>query len=108
MTAIPSRTVRFREYGEQADVLRDEVTEIADPAPGLIRVRVAAVGLNPADWEVCRGFQAGALPRPDQVAPVLGSMYLGATPAPLRFFVLVARPRSSAVKPYSWTICRTC
>jgi NADPH:quinone reductase-like Zn-dependent oxidoreductase len=26
-------------------------------------VRVAAVGLNPADWELCRGFMAGSLPR---------------------------------------------
>jgi NADPH:quinone reductase-like Zn-dependent oxidoreductase len=63
MSSIPSRTVRFHEYGEPLDVLRLERTEIADPAAGQIRVRVAATGLNPADWEVCRGFQAGSLPR---------------------------------------------
>jgi NADPH:quinone reductase-like Zn-dependent oxidoreductase len=63
MAAIASRTVRFHEHGEPADVLREERTEIADPEAGGIRIRVEAVGLNPADWEVCRGFQAGALPR---------------------------------------------
>lgn len=63
MTAIPSRTVRFHEYGEPSDVLREERTEIPEPVAGRVRVRVAAVGLNPADWEVCRGFQAGELPR---------------------------------------------
>ena len=63
MTALPSRTLRFHDYGEPLDVLRLEETEIADPGEGRIRVRVAATGLNPADWEVCRGFQAGTLPR---------------------------------------------
>lgn len=63
MVAIESRTVRFHEYGEPGDVLHEERTEIPDPGARRIRVRVAAVGLNPADWEVCRGFQPGALPR---------------------------------------------
>ncbi len=63
MTAIASRTLRFHEHGEPLDVLRLEQTEIADPGPGRIRIRVAAAGLNPADWEICRGFQAGSLPR---------------------------------------------
>lgn len=63
MAAIESRTIRFHEYGEPGEVLSEERAEIADPGAGRIRVRVAAVGLNPADWEVCRGFQAGALPR---------------------------------------------
>jgi NADPH:quinone reductase-like Zn-dependent oxidoreductase len=63
MAAFPSRTVRFHEYGEPGEVLREERVEIADPGAGRIRVRIAAVGLNPADWEVCRGFQPGALPR---------------------------------------------
>lgn len=63
MTAISTRTVRFREYGEPAAVLREEWAEVPDPGAGQVRVRVDAVGLNPADWEVCRGFQAGSLPR---------------------------------------------
>ena len=60
MSAAPSRTVRFHEYGEPLDVLRLEQVDVADPAPGQVRVRVAATGLNPADWEICRGFQAGS------------------------------------------------
>lgn len=63
MTAIASRTIRFHHHGEPADVLRLERTEVADPGAARVRIRVAAVGLNPADWEVCRGFQAGGLPR---------------------------------------------
>jgi NADPH:quinone reductase-like Zn-dependent oxidoreductase len=63
MAAIASRTVRFHEHGEPLDVLRDELTEIPDPPPGMIRIRVAAAGLNPADWQVCRGFRSGLLPR---------------------------------------------
>lgn len=63
MAATRSRTVRFHEYGEPSDVLRQEWAEVPDPGEGQVRIRVAAVGLNPADWEVCRGFQAGQLPR---------------------------------------------
>ena len=37
--------------------------EIPDPPSGRVRVRVVAVGLNPADWELCRGFMPGTLPR---------------------------------------------
>lgn len=63
MSAVQSRVVRFHEYGEPLDVLRDEQTPVPDPAPDRIRVRVAAAGLNPADWELCRGFMPGGLPR---------------------------------------------
>lgn len=63
MSTVTSRTVRFHEYGEPADVLRLETTEISDPPAGRVRVRVLATGLNPADWELCRGFMPGALPR---------------------------------------------
>jgi NADPH:quinone reductase-like Zn-dependent oxidoreductase len=63
MNATSSRTVRFHEYGEPLDVLRLEQVEVGDPGPAQVRVRVAATGLNPADWEICRGFQAGSLPR---------------------------------------------
>ena len=63
MSAVESRAIRFHEFGEPLDVLKEEQTQIPDPGEGAIRVRVAATGLNPADWELCRGFMPGALPR---------------------------------------------
>ncbi|HEY0215155.1 MAG TPA: NADP-dependent oxidoreductase [Cellulomonas sp.] len=63
MSAVESRVIRFHEVGEPLDVLRDERTQVLDPGEGRIRVRVAATGLNPADWELCRGFMPGTLPR---------------------------------------------
>ncbi|MBF9066721.1 alcohol dehydrogenase catalytic domain-containing protein [Streptacidiphilus fuscans] len=63
MSPVPATAVRFHEHGEPADVLREERVEVADPAARRVRVRVSAVGLNPADWEICRGFLAGSLPR---------------------------------------------
>ncbi len=63
MSTISSRVIRFHELGEPLDVLREERIEIADPPSGNVRVRVLAAGLNPADWELCRGFMPGTLPR---------------------------------------------
>jgi NADPH:quinone reductase-like Zn-dependent oxidoreductase len=63
MGTVSSRVIRFHEYGEPLDVLREERIDIPDPAPGRVRVRVVATGLNPADWELCRGFLRGPLPR---------------------------------------------
>lgn len=63
MSTIPSRVIRFHEHGEPLDVLREERAEIPDPPADRVRVRVLATGLNPADWEICRGFMAGSLPR---------------------------------------------
>jgi NADPH:quinone reductase-like Zn-dependent oxidoreductase len=63
MGAVESRAIRFHGFGEPVDVLREDQTQIPDPGEGRIRVRVAATGLNPADWELCRGFMPGALPR---------------------------------------------
>jgi len=57
------RTLRFHAYGEPADVLRLEEAAIPDPHPGQVRIRVAACGLNPADWALCRGLFARELPR---------------------------------------------
>ncbi|HXQ11663.1 MAG TPA: NADP-dependent oxidoreductase [Caulobacteraceae bacterium] len=57
------RTIRFRQYGEPADVLRLEDAAIPSPHAGHIRVRVHACGLNPADWALCRGLFAADLPR---------------------------------------------
>jgi NADPH:quinone reductase-like Zn-dependent oxidoreductase len=63
MSAVASRAIRFHQTGEPLDVLREERIEVADPPAGQIRVRVLAAGLNPADWELCRGFMPGPLPR---------------------------------------------
>ena len=62
-TSATLRTIRFHEYGEPGDVLRLEEAAVPHPGPGRIRVRVHACGLNPADWALCRGLFAGALPR---------------------------------------------
>jgi NADPH:quinone reductase-like Zn-dependent oxidoreductase len=59
----PVRTVRFHDYGEPADVLRLDQTDVPAPGPGRIRITVHACGLNPADWALCRGLFAGNLPR---------------------------------------------
>jgi Zinc-binding dehydrogenase len=58
-----TRTIRFHEYGEPADVLRLEDAVVPAPSPGRIRVTVHAVALNPADWALCRGLFPGNLPR---------------------------------------------
>ncbi len=63
MATVSSRVIRFHEVGEPLDVLREEQSEVSDPPSGSIRVRVLATGLNPADWELCRGFMLGTLPR---------------------------------------------
>lgn len=63
MSAVSSRVIRFHEIGEPLEVLREEHIEVPDPPTGGVRVRVLATGLNPADWELCRGFMPGALPR---------------------------------------------
>lgn len=63
MSAIRSRAIRFHEFGEPLDVLREDAVDVADPPAGAVRIAVRAVGLNPADWELCRGFLPGSLPR---------------------------------------------
>jgi NADPH:quinone reductase-like Zn-dependent oxidoreductase len=57
------RTIRFREYGNPADVLRLEEAEPPRPGAGEIRVAVQACGLTPADWALCAGLFPGDLPR---------------------------------------------
>jgi len=56
------RTIRYREYGEPADVLRFEEAAIPEPQTGHVAVSVHACGLNPADWALCRGLSAKTLP----------------------------------------------
>jgi NADPH:quinone reductase-like Zn-dependent oxidoreductase len=57
------RGLRLHEYGDPGDVLRLEDAPIPEPGPGAIRVKVAACGLNPADWALCKGLFARNLPR---------------------------------------------
>ncbi|WP_305779177.1 NADP-dependent oxidoreductase [Nocardia nova] len=57
------RTLRFHEYGPPLEVARLDEAEIPIPGPGQIRIAVQACGLNPADWALCDGLFAGALPR---------------------------------------------
>jgi NADPH:quinone reductase-like Zn-dependent oxidoreductase len=57
------RALRFHAHGEPADVLRLEEAAVPSPGADRIRVRVHACGLNPADWALCRGLFASALPR---------------------------------------------
>ena len=57
------RTLCFDRYGEPGDVLRLDEAAIPEPKAGHVRVKVHACGLNPADWELCRGFMAAQLPR---------------------------------------------
>ena len=57
------RTLRFHRYGEPDDVLSLDDTDIPEPKPGHVRIKVHACGLNPADWALCRGLFAGDLPR---------------------------------------------
>ncbi|WP_197039993.1 hypothetical protein [Nocardia sp. NRRL WC-3656] len=56
------RTLRFHEYGSPLEVVRLDEAEIPTPGPGQIRIAVQACGLNPADWALCDGLFAGALP----------------------------------------------
>jgi NADPH:quinone reductase-like Zn-dependent oxidoreductase len=58
-----SRVLRFHETGEPLNVLREERIEVPRPPQDQVRVRVLATGLNPADWELCRSFMPGSLPR---------------------------------------------
>jgi NADPH:quinone reductase-like Zn-dependent oxidoreductase len=60
---VATRTIRFHAYGEPADVLRLEHAVVPEPGPERIRVTVHAVGLNPADWALCRGLFPRNLPR---------------------------------------------
>ncbi|HEX5262928.1 MAG TPA: NADP-dependent oxidoreductase [Phenylobacterium sp.] len=67
MRALPPigqmRALRLHAYGAPAEVLRLEAAPIPDPGRGQIRIRVAACGLNPADWALCQGLFARDLPR---------------------------------------------
>ena len=58
------RTVRFREYGEPADVLRLETAPVPEPGPGRIRVAVHACGVNFPDLLIIQDLYQFKPPRP--------------------------------------------
>ena len=62
MTNEMMRAISYRAYGEPADVLRLEDAFIPAPNTGHVAVRVYACGLNPADWQFCRGLSYRKLP----------------------------------------------
>lgn len=55
--------VTFAEYGEPGEVLTESEVPVPEPGASEVLVRVQAVDINPADWELCRGFLPGNLPR---------------------------------------------
>jgi len=54
MAAITSRSARYSSFGP-ASVLTITKVEIADPAPGKVRVAVRAAGINPSDYKTRNG-----------------------------------------------------
>ncbi len=56
------RQARFHEFGGPEVLTIDEVPE-PHAGPDEIRVVVSAVGVNPADWKLRRGFMGGDLPQ---------------------------------------------
>jgi len=54
MSVISSRSARYSSFGP-ASVLTVTDVEIADPAPGKIRIAVRAAGINPADYKTRNG-----------------------------------------------------
>lgn len=63
MTPTTMRALRFHGHGEPADVLILEEATVPQPGRGHVLVKVEACSLNPADWALCRGLHATALPR---------------------------------------------
>ncbi|MFC1417550.1 NADP-dependent oxidoreductase [Streptacidiphilus cavernicola] len=61
--SVPShaKSVAFSGYGD-ADVLRLTESPVPEPGPGQVLLRVRAVGVNPLDWKVRRGFMEAVFP----------------------------------------------
>jgi len=54
MSAVAARAVRYSSFGP-ASVLQVTEVEIADPAPGKVRIAVRAAGINPSDYKTRNG-----------------------------------------------------
>jgi NADPH:quinone reductase-like Zn-dependent oxidoreductase len=70
---IPARTVTYDAHGGP-EVLRLERLEVAAPAPGEVRVRVVACGLNPVDAKLRAGRSRMQLPLPVRVGREFSGM----------------------------------
>jgi NADPH:quinone reductase-like Zn-dependent oxidoreductase len=57
------KSVRFRQYGEPAEVLAVEERPIPEPGPEEARVRILATPVNPSDLLYVRGVYSGVEPR---------------------------------------------
>lgn len=55
------KAVQYSEYGD-ADVLTLTDVPLVVPGAGEVRVRVHAVGVNPLDWKIRRGYLSGGKP----------------------------------------------
>jgi NADPH:quinone reductase len=56
------KSIRFRQYGEPAEVLAVEERPVPDPGQGEARVRMLATPVNPSDLLYVRGLYAGVQP----------------------------------------------
>jgi NADPH2:quinone reductase len=56
------RAAVYERYGPARDVLRVTEIERPEPGPGEVRVRMRVSGVNPTDWRVRSGSQAGGDP----------------------------------------------
>lgn len=55
------RAIVYSEYGDP-DVLTPTEVPLVEPGPGQVRVRVHAIGVNPMDWKIRRGYMSGGRP----------------------------------------------
>ena len=55
------KAMSYSEYGDPS-VLQVTQVPLVEPGPGQIRVRVHAVGVNPMDFKIRRGYMAGGEP----------------------------------------------
>ena len=56
-----STTITFSRYGEP-DVLTVATTEVPQPGPGQVRIKVRAVAVNPIDAKIRSGHMDGIFP----------------------------------------------
>src|ERR1700756_75392 len=57
------KSIRFRQYGDPADVLAVEEMPVPEPARDEARVRMLAAPVNPSDLLYVRGRYAGVQPQ---------------------------------------------
>ncbi|MET3805832.1 NADPH:quinone reductase-like Zn-dependent oxidoreductase [Nakamurella sp. UYEF19] len=55
------KAIQYSEYGD-ADVLKLTDIPLVEPGAGQVRVKVHAIGVNPLDWKIRRGYMSGGKP----------------------------------------------